>query len=67
MPSIVRDPNTGEPLDQIVPNKTRCGSLDPVEMNLNNTCHCWPKDGKGSSKILQILSKAVQISIVKLL
>ena len=50
MPSIVRDPTTGIPLDQVVPNKTRCGSLDPVEMTLNNTCHCWPKEGKGASK-----------------
>lgn len=52
MPSIVRDPETGEPLDQVVPNKTRCGSEDPVEMSLDNKCYCWPKEDKGASMFL---------------
>lgn len=52
MPSIVRNPETGEPLDQVVPNKTRCGSLDPVEMSPDNKCYCYPKEEKGASTYL---------------
>ena len=29
---------------QIVPNKTRCGNLDPVEMNVTDKCYCLAKD-----------------------
>ena len=50
LPGLSLDPNTKQPLEQVVPSKTRCGSLDPVELTLENKCHCLPKDGLGSSR-----------------
>ena len=60
MPSIVRNPETGEPLDQVVPNKTRCGSLDPVEMSPDNKCYCYPKEEKGASTYLTQSNKYIE-------
>ena len=37
-------------LPQIVPNKTRCGNLDPVEMNETNKCYCLSRDKEGAGK-----------------
>ena len=51
MESIARDPVTKDPLQQIVPNKTRCGSTDPLEMNEETKCYCYTKDDRGSSKL----------------
>ena len=51
MDSIARDPVTKDPLQQIVPNKTRCGSTDPVEMTTESKCYCYAKEDHGSSKI----------------
>ena len=51
MDSIARDPVTKDPLQQIVPNKTRCGSTDPVEMTAESKCYCYAKEDRGSSKI----------------
>ena len=47
MDSLVKN-MTGSYIPQIVPNKTRCGNLDPVEMNETNKCFCLSKDGKGA-------------------
>ena len=44
------DQNTIEPLDMIVPYKTRCGSLDPLEMSEETKCNCWQTSGEGSCK-----------------
>ena len=43
---------TGSYIPQIIPNKTRCGNLDPVEMNITNKCYCLAKDKKGAGKLL---------------
>ena len=50
LPGIERNPETGEAILQVVPNKTRCGSEDPVEMSPDNKCYCWPKENRGSCK-----------------
>lgn len=42
-------------LPQIIPNKTRCGNLDPVEMNITNKCYCLVKDKKGAGKSLMYI------------
>jgi hypothetical protein len=47
MPGVTRD-SLGVPIPQVVPNKTRCGSLDPVDMTEENKCSCKPKDDYGS-------------------
>ena len=44
------EPCTQEPIDQVVPNKTRCGSQDPVEMSADTKCYCWPKERRGARK-----------------
>ena len=44
------DQNTMKPLDMIVPYKTRCGSLDPLEMSEETKCNCWQTSGEGSCK-----------------
>ena len=49
MPSLVTNA-TGHYVPQIVPNKTRCGNLDPVEMNETNKCYCSSKDKDGAGK-----------------
>ncbi len=49
MPSIHRDENQKQ-LDVVVPSKVRCGSTDPLEMNVTNQCSCWPTAGEGASK-----------------
>ena len=54
MESIARDPVTKDPLQQIVPNKTRCGSTDPLEMNEETKCYCYTKDDRGSSKLFYL-------------
>ena len=46
---------TGSFIPQIVPNKTRCGNLDPVEMNDTNKCYCRSKDGKGAGTLQNLL------------
>ena len=56
MPSLVTNA-TGHYVPQIVPNKTRCGNLDPVEMNETNKCYCSSKDKDGAGKdILELLA-----------
>jgi hypothetical protein len=50
MDSLVEN-MTGAYIPQIVPNKTRCGNLDPVEMNQTNKCFCLSKDGKGAGML----------------
>ena len=56
MPSLVTNA-TGHYVPQIVPNKTRCGNLDPVEMNETNKCYCSSKDKDGAGKdILHLLA-----------
>ena len=55
MPSVYRDPATQEPIDQVVPNKTRCGSQDPVEMSADTKCYCWPKERRGARKTFLLL------------
>ena len=48
LPSAERDENQKQ-LDTVVPSKVRCGSEDPLEMNITTKCHCWPIAGEGSS------------------
>ena len=31
---------TGSPLNQIIPTKKRCGSLNPYRMHPNDKCYC---------------------------
>ena len=50
LPSVQRDSNQKQ-LDAVVPNKTRCGSTDPLEMNEATKCYCWPTEGKGTSML----------------
>ena len=45
------DKETNEIPQQIVPNKTRCGTSDPLEMIEENKCYCYTKEERGSSKI----------------
>ena len=49
MDSLVKN-MTGHYIPQIVPNKTRCGNLDPVEMNETNKCYCLARDKEGAGK-----------------
>ena len=49
MDSLARMAN-GTALAQIVPNKTRCGNLDPVEMNITDKCYCLARNGQGAGK-----------------
>ena len=44
------DKETNEIPQQIVPNKTRCGTSDTLEMIEDNKCYCLTKEGLGSSK-----------------
>ena len=53
MDSLVKN-MTGSYIPQIVPNKTRCGNLDPVEMNETNKCFRLSKDGKGAGMSMYI-------------
>ena len=41
---------TGSYIPQIIPNKTRCGNLDPKEMNITEKCYCLAKDKKGAGR-----------------
>ena len=49
MESIHRDDDQNK-IPVINPSKVRCGSEDPLEMNITNKCHCWPTAGEGASK-----------------
>ena len=47
-------------MPQVLPNKTRCGSLDPVEMaNPDNACFCTAKDKLGASQLVTLLDNSV--------
>ena len=46
----VRDAFTREDIIQIVPNKTRCGSNDPIDMQDHTQCKCLSKEGKGAKE-----------------
>ena len=39
-----------QPIKIVVPDKTRCGSLDPLEMDLDKSCSCWQTNGEGACK-----------------
>ena len=46
---------TGTPLNQIIPIKQRCGSLNPYKMHPNDVCHCENEkeiSQDGSSKMI---------------
>ena len=49
MDSLVKNA-TGSYIPQIIPNKTRCGNLDPKEMNITEKCYCLAKDKKGAGR-----------------
>lgn len=49
MDSLVKNA-TGSYIPQIIPNKTRCGNLDPKEMNITEKCYCLVKDKKGAGR-----------------
>ena len=50
MPGHAYDAITQQPLNMVVPDKTRCGSLDPLEMDKDKKCNCWQTSGEGSCK-----------------
>ncbi len=50
MPSLDYDAD-GKEIPVFVPDKTRCGTLDPLDIdNMENKCKCYPKDDKGSDE-----------------
>ena len=43
-----RDAVTHEYVDLVVPEKSRCGSLDELEIKAENECKCESKNGEGA-------------------